>query len=295
MESFSRSGVVRDGQNNDNVDVDTGCPSSAAVSASTSSQVQHGSPASSVRCPGCGASVFIPAGNTSSFHSQPVLPSTDLPGGFKLTAEEFQLLDDGLERELWHKSGKIQWDRVEVAFASKADNRFIFKRSTSRLQSTYQNYPTAKKSRLKYVHDNDMTDAAAASSLPLVSSSDETIPSQLPRSCTDVTMSAHPPASSQPSHASSSSLAISSSSSSSSNSSVFVQVKKTKSEQPFSDDEKRMIKKWGFEKVGQVTRAFLYQKHFDHFHHTLGYARNGEEMVQFWKNSEDRKRKDKMH
>jgi hypothetical protein len=298
---FAISGAINDGQTNSNFGEEeiTGC----AVSSSSSSRVQH------VTCTGCGASVLISA-ETGSHLSQPLLPS--VPGGFTLTAEEFKLLEEGLEQRLWHKQsisnrkiGNIQWDRVEQAFASKADNRVIFKRSASRLQSSYSNFPTDKKRRLRYGEDAiNMADAAAASSssLPLVQSSDETIPSAPLSSNTDVTMltnlpaSLHPaPASSQPQpqHTSSSASAPSNSNthSSSSNSNFFELEKKSKNDLPFSEAEKKMIKQWGLEKVGAVDRVYLFSKHKEHFYETLRYVRHGEEMVQFWKNTDERKSK----
>jgi hypothetical protein len=247
--------------------------------------------------------VFIPAEITSSQHqsqpSQPIAPITFLGGGFKLTVEENKLLEDGLEQRLWHKLsdsavGNIQWDRVEQAFASKADNQLIFKRTAGRLQSTYQNYPTEKKRRLngKGVGDKELIgSAASSSSLPMNTSSNEIIASQpSPPS----TMSTLPPTSSQPTHASSSSsLSSGNSNSSSRNNNVFAHVKKNKTEQPFSDEEKTMIKKWGREKVGQVTSQFLFHQHHNFFFAELGYDRHGDEMQTLWKNSEDRKKKDK--
>jgi hypothetical protein len=293
---FASSTSNSDGQNNDNVDDDAIIESSS----SSSRQVEHGSSASSVTCSVCGASVFIPAEITSSQHqsqpSQPSAPITFLGGGFKLTAEENKLLEDGLEQRLWHKLsdstvGNIQWDRVEQAFASKADNQFIFKRSAARLQSTYQNYPREKKRRLngKDAGDKELIGSAASSSLPLNTSSNGIIASQpSPPS----TMSTLPITSSQPTHASSSSsLSSSSSNSSSRNNNVVANVKKNKTEQPFSDEEKKMIKKWGREKVGQVTSQYLFQQHHNFFSAKLGYGRHGDEMKTLWKNSDDRKNK----
>ena len=68
-------------------------------------------------------------------------------------------------------------------------------------------------------------------------------------------------------------------------------MKKTKDEQPFSDEEKRMIKKWGVEKVGVVDRVYLFQKHTTYFAEKLGYVRHGEDLAKFWKNTEERKNK----
>jgi hypothetical protein len=68
-------------------------------------------------------------------------------------------------------------------------------------------------------------------------------------------------------------------------------VKKNKTEQPFSDEEKTMIKKWGLEKPGQVTSQFLFQQHHNFFFAKLGYDRHGDEMQIFWKNSDERKNK----
>jgi len=70
-------------------------------------------------------------------------------------------------------------------------------------------------------------------------------------------------------------------------------VVKSKNEVEFSEEERKMIKQWGNEKVGDVTDSYLFRMHKEHFYPTLQYARPREELKKVWDNYKREQRKKK--
>lgn len=188
---------------------------------------------------------------------------------FALTTAEWTLFDNVVKTlDCRDIHGKIQWPFVAQEFAKAADNKTIYARDKDRLQSSYRNLSMEKKAEL----NADIKAKLAA----------------------NIQQSASVPMESQAAASSSSSVSISHTTTTITNNTISTSqsakpVQKSKSELPFSFDERAKIKEWGNAKKTMfppqdVTEHYLFNQHLNHYYSTLQYTRKGSELKEVWNN-----------
>jgi hypothetical protein len=209
------------------------------------------------------------AGSATQSHSSAHSVSTLMP--FFLTPTEMAFFEKVVKTTVVRDNrGNIQWELVAREFANAANNDTIFARSKDRLESTYKNKTKQSKEQLNGAKANVAVSASADTN-------------QGPAIVPPV-----PPVGSSSSTSVAIALSATTTTTTTTNSSqLTTPTIRLKSDTPFTDTERSMIKQWGLDMKKStpprdVTDRYLFNQHFQYFYTTLGFARRGSELKNVW-------------